>query len=613
MVTAIVAPNINEIQTDNFYFTIIFDLDEGSSLDPDGFSLSNIEVLNSRYVSISDLALLYVEGTYAIVAVDVPNNVSDKLKIRLTGTVSVVTGEATSQKKIKAKNKVIKYDTTNTVSEETYNTTPVEAEPTIVILTLSAASVQNRGIVIAQFDFDYSVPHFNASYVTVSPGATKSKVSVIDDDYRRWIMLVTVPASGKGKVKISVDQDALDFPHDAVQAEVQHQQVIPLSIADEMGTDIASGDVFKAKHTYNTTLLNRFFTIKGDHVNAAWIEGPLDGFHHHYDSTTGRLYVRSTEKVTSFPDEFTIHAMDNQNEIKRRATYELERIGPVIVVPSGVIEVFYGTELDIIIEIRNSPTEVKITGAWVGLKYEIVPTGVRLFGYTPQRGSVIGQAIPGKTSGNLRIEATSPGLPVDSALVPWRLESPVEPSFETTAFSSFGVRGQGFTETIEVVANPAPQISLESGNLPNGLSLSFSRSGTTTTVSFTGNFTTAGSFSFKLRAENSQGAAISPSYSILVYKSLVAPSKRITAKSQYWLRQKTNDFPLNIRTYFNRGRPPGVFSISGANRNLYEITDDGIITLTDAGKAHNREAEITVICTNLKGSYRQLFGIYLHG
>ena len=225
-ITANIAQNINTTQTQDFYFTVVF-ITEGI-IDSGGFALSNIEISGSTDISISDLTLLYVEDAFAVITVNLPRLVSGGFSIGLTGTVTI-DGVAET---IDYQPKTINYDTTGVVANfATYDTTSPPTSATEIQIRLSTASIENGGIVVAQFDFDYSVPHFSETYVTVTPSdAVKGEAEAVGHEFKRWVVFVTVPETGEGAVVISIEANGIGFTHEAVQTEVRYAPDIPLVI-----------------------------------------------------------------------------------------------------------------------------------------------------------------------------------------------------------------------------------------------------------------------------------------------------------------------------------------------------------------------------------------------
>jgi len=696
-ITANIAPNINKEQSDNFYFTVVFTTD--SSVED--FSLNNVGITGT-VVSIEDLTLLYLESNYAVIAVDLPAVGKGSFTIDLTGTVTI---DGVSES-ITSESKKITYNVVGS-SSITYDTTPTATAPSIVILTLSAASIENSGILIAQFDFDYSVPYFDSSHVTVSAGATKSQVEVIDDDFRRWIMLVTVPSSGSGMVDISVDTDAIGFPHDAVRAQAQHANIIPLTILNDRGTLLSASAVLLAEDvdanvtgnltladissiTYNGRIrltldrlsagvvrisgsdpdgtayttyeaitfqvggenlllservyqasgltvsihavfgsgrtidvhfvgevaeeddtaqqpivdatFERVYTIKGNSVNKVDVQGLLEPFYHHWDPTMGKLYIRSLGEVKKrFSDfDFRVIARDVGHEIERETVFRTPKaIPPSIIVPTEPLQIYFGEENELEIQVTNKPTKVEVEGTWLGLDDKKVSLGVVISGTLPARGTGMGEFIPGVTSGDFLVIATNTGGSVQ-AMVPWELSSPIAPQLVEGAFSDYNIRNQAFASIIKINAHPEPTVEIESGALPTGLTHSVSYAGTTATISFTGTTTALGASTFKFKVTNRFGSIVTPDYTITVYSGLTRPSLRFMFTPGRIINLASG---LDVSSNFHLGTPPATFSVS--NTTELSITPQGLIKYV--GSSTDRLVKVTtdIVLTNPAGSYTE--------
>ena len=599
-ITANIAPRISTIQTKSFYFTIVFDVDDGN-IDDGSFSLTdNIRITGSTDISISDLTLLYIQGNFVVIAVDLPNLVTGSFTIDVQGNISIDDVD----NEIVGSSKTIKYDTT-IPSDDTYDTTPPPGEPTAVEITLSTPSISNSGIVIAQFDFDYSVPYFLSSHVTVSTGATKSAAESIDDDFTRWIILITVPSSGQGMLDISVNEDAIGFTHDAVSAQVQHDETIALTILDA-DTSLSDRTQLNAEPMVGE-LFEYVMEVKGDNVQTVDVKGVLQPFYHHWDSTNGKLYIRSVGEVENKYDDFNfrVAATDDNGSAQALGTLNTPMaVAPAIIKPTDDLQMFFGEAFDVLIEITNNPTKANADGTWLGLTSRLQEGGLAIFGDIPVKGSKAGQFIPGVNKGEFLITASNQGGDATSEKVKWSLINLVKPIFGTIVSSYDVLTNTDFDTTLDVSGDPEPTIAVESGSLPTGLSISLSRSGTTTTISFSGQPTAAGTFTFKLKATNAAGVTISSEYTIRVYSMFSAPSSKLTnlPTNQIFL-QKAGDFPIDMNMeYINRGNPPGIYTLEDVrDPPHYAITEDGILSLTTLGLSAIGVRPITVVCTNNQG------------
>jgi len=626
-ITANVAPNINKIQKDNFWFQIVFDFVDNQFFDTNGFTLSNLEVVTAdNHISTSDMNILYLEGDYAIISVDIPDNVSGKFYLNLTGNIDILTGDVSSSEELLGNVKLIEYDTTGAASQTTYDNRPTTNVPTIVILTLSAASINNGGIIIAQFDFDYAVPFFSSSHVTVSSGATKSQTEVIDDDFRRWIMLVTTPSSGSGMVQISVDVDALGLSQDSAIAQIQHADNIPLQIWDANEQKPATGNGMLEATPMIGEKFEYIINIIGNDVDKVDVQALLEPFYHHWDQTMGKLYIRSVGEVEKEYDKFffSVIARDknSQSDITNIGSLNIPTsVPPAIIIPSQPLQFFFGVQNTAEVAINNRPNKVEVKGTWLNLVSKTVEQGVVISGYIPEKGTETGQMTPGVTSGNFSVIASKKGLE-DTAMVPWVISSFKSPQFREGHFTNHSARGGSITDVILVDANPEPTIEIESGSLPTGISLSISTSNMVTTVSFDGMTSATGTWNFKLKATNQFGVAITSLYTFTVYESLAAPTQRKPLPGFVSMRiEATRDFT----EFFNRGTPPGNFFLTGSGvtqfilsisgredqtvmgegASLFTLSEDGVLDYIGSylGRLVTIRDSITITCRNSQGSF----------
>ena len=584
-ITATLAANISKKQTDNFYFTILFASDHGT-IDSDSFTLANIQITGTTDFTVANaFTLLYpVQSNFVLIAVDLPDNVDGDFVIDLIGSVTI----GGTSYDISAASKYIEYDTVGSRSGDTYDITDLPSEASELKVTVSTRSIRNGGIIIANFDFNYGIPYFSSSYVTVSAGATKSNAEVIDDHFRRWIMLVTAPTSGTGEVEITVDEDAVGFSHAAARAQVQHSENPTLTITEPVDAD-GNPTIQPVKGM----AFERIFTVMGDNVNYVNITGILEEiFYHSWDASTGKLYLRSKGKLDDSYDDFEVYveARDDggMNGVAREHTYESflttpAPMAPAVVVPSSPLEFFYGQENEVEIEILRIDTvsvrNLKVRGTFLGIGFKKSEKGVQISGDIPARGSAIGEMLPALGEGEFEVEVTGPGGKAPLANVPWVLIGDAKPIFSDQAFTDYTALNLGITDTIKVTGYPRPTISVESGSLPTGLTLETAETSTTvTTISFSGTATVAGTFTFKLKAENSEGVTISSQYSVTVYTGLVAPTLKRAFPARWGRR--TGSFPMNVQSRFNLGTPEGVFSLGSGSSSLFSITAEGVVSLT---------------------------------
>ena len=587
-IIANLAANINAKQTDNFYFTILFASDQGT-IDADSFTLANVEITGTTDFTVANaFKLLYpVESNFAVIAVDLPDNVQGDFVLGLTGTVTI----GGTDYDIAAPNKFIEYDTVGSRSGDTYDITPPSSELSEIKVKVSTRSIRNGGIIIAQFDFNIGVPYFTSDYFNVSAGATKSTAEVIDDYFRTWIALVTVPSSGSGEVEISVPDDAFNFDYDAIRLPVQHSENPGLTITEPLDAD-GNPTIQPVKGM----TFERIFTVMGNNVNGAEISGLLrEEFYHHWDESTGKLYLRSKGVLEEDYDDFEIYvfARDDggMDGLSRTLDYQSTLTSPVplapmIVQPADTLEFFYGEYNEVQIEILRidtvSASDLSVEGAYLGMGYQKNDTGVSVFGDIPARGKGMGQGIPGFNAGKLVINAKSQQGASPEVTAPWAIFNKIPPQFSAVSFAALYLVNGSLTETIEVDADPEPTIVVESGALPTGITMDIARTDTKTTISFSGTLTAAGTFNFKLKATNSLGSVVSSQYTIAVFTGTSAPSIAKRFPTGQWFTTR-GALPLNLLTYFNVGIPAATFSfvvsnVRGGRLSAQDITDKLEIT-----------------------------------
>ena len=612
-VEANVAPNINETQTSDFYFTVVFTTT--GTIDANGFTLANIGISGSTDVSASDLFLLQVIEGFALIAVNLPRLVTGSFDVDLIGSVTI---DGVSDR-INSATKTIQYDTTGVVDPTTYVTTPPTSATTVDV-DLSAASIENSGTIIVRFEFDFPYLVFPDSDVTVSPaGASKTNAQAIDRDdagkllNRLWIMTVTVPSTGSGTVTLTVDSDAFSFLAEDLTFDIGYSGSIALVInTDDL--DIAP---------IEGTLLNHGIRITGNAVDLVDVQGLLRPFYHHWDSTMGILYIRSLENLTiSYSNfRFVVTARDAGTSRTTGVGYMNSPLptAPSIIPLTDPINLIFEIEVSAEIEIQGKVDEVTVEGTWLGLDHRQLAQGVEIFGTLLPRGSGPGNMIPGVNSGNFLVKASNAGgdaLPVE---VPWVLNHGTVPQFEQGGLPGSVQTGTSLTTEIVVTGVPRSTITLESGSLPTGLSLATSYTTGRTVITFPGTISTSGtsSFAFKLKALNTAGMVISGEYSITVYDQFVAPSYVAPDDPPTLIFNDVSEV-INLvnpdAMVFDRGSPPGVFTLSGQDASFFNLTEDGLLSLTPAGvaiAATDDQHLITLACTNQEGTISLQFRIFL--
>ena len=225
-----VAPNIDtdEVQTGNFYFSVIFLFAEGESIREGDFGLFQISVLgDDSEVDLDNVSLIQSNERGALFAMTLPRQANGTIKIEGGGFVDV-NGE---ERHVIADQKVIKFDTRETFSDSTLDLTPPTLSVTTVDLTLSAAHVEWGDTIIAQIDFDFDMHNFSSLYLHLSHVyATKGDAEAIDEKNRRWIVPITAPSSGEGTFDVFIPANSLPFSHTEKRVTVNYAEHIPLVI-----------------------------------------------------------------------------------------------------------------------------------------------------------------------------------------------------------------------------------------------------------------------------------------------------------------------------------------------------------------------------------------------
>ena len=148
----------------------------------------------------------------------------------------------------------------------------------------------------------------------------------------------------------------------------------------------------------------------------AWVEGLLEGFHTDWDPPILRVRGTATRLITNTP--FTVH---NSNGESRAATFSVNPAAPVITNPGR--QTFYrGIENEFIVEIANSPSIVRATSPWIGMKYEPHEQGIRIFGHVPA-DTAAAISIPGANQ-IIRITAKTGSL-TDELEIPFEISGAV--------------------------------------------------------------------------------------------------------------------------------------------------------------------------------------------
>lgn len=626
-VLANIAPSINEIQTANFYFmitlrppTLEYDVEPGS------FSISNIQITGTD-VSIDNLVLLSFTLNTALVAVNLPKNVKGDFRIDMVGTVSV----GGILETIDYVNKTISYDTTGISEDLTYDTTPSPSTPTEVELRLSANRVSNGRTVIAEIEFNYDNFLFTADQVDVTAGATKGNATALDDRSRRWIVPITVPSTGEGQVEVRLLEDVVFYGSQPADAVIFYQSQIGLWIGqgnrpNELDPDHADYDpgyeippIEPGIETIKGTVLNHPINVKGDNVVSVDVRGDLGPLYHHWDSTNGLVYIRSVGAIDDDYDafEFEIVARD-ETYVDGVSTGELVRVAslqtpeppaPIIRVPLAPVQLKYGAEVDVDIQIDNDPSRVEVWGTWLGISYRRRDPGVNIYGNIPQRGTEAAQMIPGVNNGIWEIDARNGGGDSLPGEVEWVLSEQIKPRWTTVGRIVRAEEGDAFdksTASYQVVGDPPPEVTLGGGSvIPPGLTLETEHDDEThtTTVYFSGTATTDGTYNFALHARNAFGTAGVIQRIIVTDPPPPARAPTVARNPANPWTRRIRQFPVAIAGFFDRGEPVGEFTLTSNPSNVAVSLDtaQGILSWDGASNYRGRFS-LTIACINASGS-----------
>lgn len=134
----------------------------------------------------------------------------------------------------------------------------------------------------------------------------------------------------------------------------------------------------------------------------AYIDGLLDGFYTNWNNPTLEVRGASSRLISNV--QFTVKAVKGSEELTRVGLFSVVPAAPVITHP-GRLKFVRGIENEFIVNIANSPSQVRAKGPWVGLKSASQPDGVRIFGIVPE----VLHAIPGAAQ-KIRLTAESGAL-----------------------------------------------------------------------------------------------------------------------------------------------------------------------------------------------------------
>ena len=274
-------------------------------------------------------------------------------------------------------------------------------------LSLSAAAAQNGETVLAQFDFDYDVPNFESSFVTLSdPNATAGSAVPLDDLNRCWQVPITLPQQGEGNLEISLEEDEIGFGQDRVAGQVQFAPTINLNIAlrDNLTLLPVIGRDFQHD-----------ISITGNNIRSVDVQGLLRPFYHQWNPTSGVLSILGAPEAYYKDLEFEVIAIDRDGTERSSAKIDVIDIAPVIIEPAQPLQFILGQMSSQEVKINNNPSQVEVEGTWMGLDHRIVEDGVEIFGDVPSRNLGVRQ-------GNLKVTAENSGNIGNAveAMIPWQ-------------------------------------------------------------------------------------------------------------------------------------------------------------------------------------------------
>ena len=222
-----IALDIENIKTENFYFSIIPQFVEGQTIREGDLGLSQIAIWDDSYTILDIAELIYSTEFGAIFAVTLPRQTEGRFNLQAGGVINVNGVE----EDIISDLKIVKYDTRTAFSEETFDPTPPNTEATEVSMSVSARYVRTGETVLVQVDFDFDVHYFRSWHLHLSEVyATKGNAEAIDERSRRWIVPVTTPSTGEGTLDIFIPANSFRFDHSEVRISVDYAEEIPLVI-----------------------------------------------------------------------------------------------------------------------------------------------------------------------------------------------------------------------------------------------------------------------------------------------------------------------------------------------------------------------------------------------
>lgn len=322
------------------------------------------------------------------------------------------------------------------------------------------------------------------------------------------------------------------------------------------------------------------------------VEGLLEGFHYHWTGSVVQIRGTATRLVINAP--FTVLA-DSES---RSASFNVVPAAPVITtLPQQTL--IRGIVNEFIIPVSNNPTQVAVRGAWMGMKYEPHPQGIRVFGEVP----LPADADFTITDGSLDVQVATGSL-TDTAQIPFIFGTGAAPRWRNIpdGVSYYREIGQTFSLNLPSYAlgTPAPVITHQSGTIPPGLLLNANNR-------LSGRFTTAGIYAPVFRATNALGHANSEPVNFTVYAAFAAPEYTRNSADEWTATASTDT--LDVSSWFTQGKPPGRYSISlfeyDPSEGYFEvdISSAGVISFRSSNPPQDGERmSARVNLTNSEGT-----------
>jgi len=581
-VPATIAPEIDEVQTTHFYFSIIFQPVADGIVDNDSFTLANLQVSGSSDVSLSDFTLVNVQSNIAVVAVNLSSHISGSFEVDLIGNVTVGGVSET----IDSVSKTIEYKTADIAGDTTFDAASPPTTPTEVELSLSAASTHVGGTVMSRWDFDFDFHGFNEDYLEVSPGTEKGQAVSIDEKQRCWLVPIRVPQSGEGHSEVVLPEGSISFFQSRKSAVVFYAAQININFNIPSNNDDETTRTFIAVINQD---FRRDISITGNQIMSVDVRGLLRPFYHTWNPTTGVLSIRGRPTVFYTDLEFEVivkdadtpQSGDGSEGVKATGKISVIDLAPAIVKPTNPLIFKAQDNNKHVVRINNRATAVNVKGTWLGLDHKAVTGGVEISGDVPEH-------MFGVNSGNFEVSASNRGGEAPMVEVPWEIqEAVIAPVIATITDVSRIVGYSAFTI----------QASLSEGTVDT-----WSITGAGGTISDTGLITIAagravGTVRYTVSHTNDEGTDTEV-FDFEVSAAPVAPT--ISAITD--VSRAVGYDAFTIQASLSAGTTGGTWSITGDGAT---ISQTGLITIAAGQTADTYE--YTVSYTNTAGTDTETF------